>query len=232
MTEDWVSSEIFCPSCGSTLEGYENNRPVADFHCPACIEEFELKSKRYAFGKKVVDGAYNSMIQRLTAESSPNLFLLNYLPGELEVNNFLVIPKHYLMPSLIEKRKPLAETARRSGWVGCNILLASIPKSGQIFYVKDGRPESKKDVLQTWQKTLFLQEGRPELRGWTLDIMGCVDTLGKGDFTLREVYTFEASLKNKHPDNENIRAKIRQQLQFLRDKGYLKFVGAGEYKLS
>jgi len=35
----------------------------------------------------------------------------------------------------------------------------------------------------------------------------------------------------KHPDNHHIKAKIRQQLQFLRDKGYLQFFGSGKYKV-
>jgi type II restriction enzyme len=46
LTEDWVNSQIFCPSCGYHIENYENNRPVADFYCSNCNEEFELKSKK------------------------------------------------------------------------------------------------------------------------------------------------------------------------------------------
>jgi type II restriction enzyme len=38
-------------------------------------------------------------------------------------------------------------------------------------------------------------------------------------------------LKAKHPANNNIKAKIRQQLQFLRDKDLLEFIGDGRYKL-
>jgi type II restriction enzyme len=35
----------------------------------------------------------------------------------------------------------------------------------------------------------------------------------------------------KHPSNNNVKAKIRQQLQFLRDKGVLDFVGRGQYRM-
>ena len=42
---------------------------------------------------------------------------------------------------------------------------------------------------------------------------------------------FENFLKLKHPNNNNVRAKIRQQLQFLRDYGYLTFTKRGEYTL-
>ena len=37
---------------------YRNNKPVADFYCGNCSEEYELKSKHGEVGKKIVDGAY------------------------------------------------------------------------------------------------------------------------------------------------------------------------------
>ena len=37
-------------------------------------------------------------------------------------------------------------------------------------------------------------------------------------------------LKNKHSNNNNIEAKIRQVLQQLRDMGFIKFVEKGKYK--
>ena len=55
--------------------------------------------------------------------------------------------------------------------------------------------------------------------------MNCIDKLGKKEFSLDEVYAFEKELKAKHPGNNFIKDKIRQQLQVLRDKGYLKFIG-------
>jgi len=79
---------------------------------------------------------------------------------------------------------------------------------------------------------LFLRDARKaELRGWLLDVMYCIDTLGRKEFTLQEMYSFEKILNEKHPNNVNIRPKIRQQLQFLRDKNYLVFLGAGKYKV-
>ena len=37
--------------------------------------------------------------------------------------------------------------------------------------------------------------------------------------------------KKLHPDNRHVRDKIRQQLQVLRDHGYLEFVSRGSYRL-
>ena len=232
LTEDWVSSQIFCPACGVNIKDYENNRPVADFYCPNCEEEYELKSKKDSIGKKILDGAYKTMIERLQSANNPNFFLLNYDVSNYEVLNFFIIPKHFFIPEIIEKRKPLSLNARRAGWVGCNILLQSIPQSGKIFYVRNKQIESKAKILSNWQKTLFLKESKKiELKGWILDIMNCIDKLGKNEFKLNEIYAFEKYLKIKHPENKHIKDKIRQQLQFLRDKNYLKFIGNGKYKL-
>jgi type II restriction enzyme len=49
--------------------------------------------------------------------------------------------------------------------------------------------------------------------------------------TLKEVYAFTSYLKTKHPNNNFIEDKIRQQLQVLRDKGFLEFKGNGKYQL-
>lgn len=44
------------------------------------------------------------------------------------------------------------------------------------------------------------------------------------------MYAFAEELKIKHPNNNNIEAKIRQQLQLLRDKGFVDFSSRGNYK--
>jgi len=49
---------------------------------------------------------------------------------------------------------------------------------------------------------------------------------------LNDIYQFEKYLKLKHPENNNIQAKIGQQLQILRDTDYLKFESRGKYKLN
>jgi transposase-like protein len=47
ITESWVNRQVYCPNCGQVDVGkYGNNRPVADFFCTNCKEEYELKSKQ------------------------------------------------------------------------------------------------------------------------------------------------------------------------------------------
>jgi len=58
-----------------------------------------------------------------------------------------------------------------------------------------------------------------------------LDKLGKKEFVLAEIYDFESELKTRHPRNLHIKDKIRQQLQILRDNGYLEFLGRGNYRL-
>ncbi|RUM66701.1 MAG: restriction endonuclease [Sulfurospirillum sp.] len=233
LTEKWVNEYIFCPNCGNSIAEYENNRPVADFYCSNCKEEYELKSKKGNIGKKIVDGAYSTMIDRLNSDSNPNFFFLNYDQNTLNIINFLVIPKHFFIPEIIEKRNPLSPTSKRAGWIGCNILLDTIPNSGKIFYIKDGQEESKEKILDIWNKTIFLKQATDlRSKGWLIDTLKCIDKLNKNIFTISDIYKFETYLKSKHPKNNNIQAKIRQQLQILRDKGYLEFKGNGIYKLT
>jgi len=46
------------------------------------------------------------------------------------------------------------------------------------------------------------------------------------------MYGFEERLKELHPENEHVKAKIRQQLQVLRDEDVVQFVDYdGKYRL-
>lgn len=232
LSEKWVNEYIYCPNCGNSMSEYENNRPVADFYCLKCKEDYELKSKKDSLGKKIVDGAYSTMIERLQSNSNPNFFFLNYDKNTFDVTNFIVIPKHFFIPEIIEQRKPLSSTARRAGWVGCNILLDTIPNSGKIFYIKNGKAESKNKILDNWNKTIFLKQTKNLIsKGWLLDIMFCIDKINKKEFFLQEMYTFIPYLKMKYPNNNFIEDKIRQQLQVLRDKGFLRFKTRGKYEV-
>ncbi len=234
LSEAWVSHQTFCPNCGQVaVLQYENNKPVADFYCSHCKEDYELKSKSTSFGTKIVDGAYRTMIERLQSSTNPNFFLLTYNLQTFCVTNFLVVPKHFFVQEIIEQRKPLALTARRAGWVGCNINLQTIPESGKIFFIKSGQEQPKELVLRTWQKTLFLRDEKDlKAKGWLVDIMRCIEELHQAEFSLTDIYAFENYLNKKHPNNHHVKDKIRQQLQILRDQNYVTFTSRGRYKIA
>ncbi len=231
-TEGWVEQAMFCSNCGAQpITRFTRNKPVADFFCDTCAEEYELKSQKGRFGRKVVDGAYATMTARLASANNPNLLLLNYDLRHLSVTDLIVVPKHFFTPDVIEKRKPLAPTARRAGWVGCNILLAELPEAGKIRVIRDGILTGKTDVMAKWQETLFLREVSISVRGWLIEVLKCVERIGSPTFSLDDVYGYETHLRGLYPDNQNVRPKIRQQLQVLRDRGLLEFVGRGHYRL-
>lgn len=232
LTEDWMKRNMFCPVCGAPVLGhYEANKPVADFFCDECKSDFELKSKESKtsiIGHKIADGAYGTMIERITSLRNPHLFVMTY--ANWKVNNLLIIPKFFFVPDIIKKRKPLADTAQKAGWTGCNIEIGNIPESGKIFIVRDSRQEDKSRVVDQYQRTLSLQTSIIETRGWLLDVLKCVERIPNDDFNLDEVYAYVDELQKKHPDNNHVHDKIRQQLQYLRDKGFLLFVERGKYR--
>ena len=231
LTEDWMARNMFCPVCGApVLSHYEANKPVADFFCDDCKSDFELKSKESktaVIGHKIADGAYGTMIERITSLRNPHLFVMTY--SNWMVNNLLMIPSYFFVPAIIEKRPPLKETARRAGWVGCNIEIGNIPESGKIFIIRNCQQEDKSKVVDSYQRTLNLRTLKIDSRGWLLDVLRCVERIPNKEFSLDEVYAFTDELQQKHPDNNFVRDKIRQQLQYLRDKGFIKFTSRGHY---
>jgi type II restriction enzyme len=211
-----------------------------------------------------------------------------------EVRDLLLIPSFMFSESAVIKRKPLAATARRAGWVGCNIALNRVPADARIFLVQtvassrrrtgvtpvsdlkkseygdrqDACPTqtiivSPEEVRAQFKRVKPLKDISVTQRGWTLDVLNVVrrlvsvsaplqrdesegraprdpnisDQMGRrgtppsDSFTTADVYAFERELEQLHPDNRNVRPKIRQQLQILRDTGLLIHIDRGEWRL-
>lgn len=68
------------------------------------------------------------------------------------------------------------------------------------------------------------------LQSWQKDIFDIIEKEMNENFNIQQLYKFENHFKIMHPNNNNIRPKIRQILQQLRDKGLIKFVEPGQYK--
>jgi type II restriction enzyme len=233
VTESWVAENMYCPICGNNiLHQHSTNKPVADFYCSECSSDYELKSKSYhgskgRYSEKIIDGAYSTMIERITSQNNPNLLYM--IHNNFKVTNFLFVPHFFFVPSIIEKRSPLKETARRAGWVGCNIKLENVPNIGKILIIDNGTANNALTVLEKCKKAKLLQTAAIDKRSWLLDVLACVDRLDN-TFNLSEMYAFEKELSEKHPLNDNVRPKIRQQLQLLRGKNIIVFLGNGRYK--
>ena len=178
-----------------------------------------------------MNSAYEPKIEAIHTGTIPNFLFLQYDLGVLRVSDLFVVPKHFMSQSIIERRRPLSERARRRGWVGSNILLGSLPADARIPIVEDGHEMPKATVRDSWNRFLFLREQSAYSRGWLADVLACVRQLDKETFTLGDAYTFERQLAELHPRNKHIRPKIRQQLQVLRDCGIVEFLGKGVYRI-
>ncbi len=231
-TEAWGAVNLFCPSCSSTrLNPTPRNHAAIDYYCDSCRSPFQLKSQAKAFGTKIVDAAYSVMKRAILEDRTPNLFLIHYDVAQWSVRNVILIPQFAFSLSAIECRLPLSATARRAGWIGCNILLGRIPQDAQIYVVSNGVAVQPKNVRRAYQRLRPLESLHIQKRGWTLDVLRVVRSLSKVEFSLADVYAHESALKEIHPLNEHVHEKIRQQLQVLRDLGLLKFLGSGRYRL-
>jgi type II restriction enzyme len=68
-------------------------------------------------------------------------------------------------------------------------------------------------------------------RGWSDDVLDLIKGLGKKEFQAADLYAREAELAALHPNNKNVRPKIRQQLDLLRKANVLEFVPPKMYRL-
>ena len=232
VTEKWFIENMYCPSCAKyEFQKYPSSKPVLDFYCNNCYQNFQLKSKRNLLGKRILDGEYNTIMNFIKNNRIPNFIFLIYKKVSWKLLDLIFVPKYFITRSIIEKRRPLTTTARRRGWVGCNILFNSIPDLGKIYVVKNEKLISKNEVLSSWNNIKFMNELKShQLRSWTSDMILCVESFNKEIFNLDQCYSYEEYLKKLHPENKHIRPKIRQQLQILRDKGLIKFLGRGRYQ--
>ena len=100
-----------------------------------------------------------------------------------------------------------------------------------------------------------LGEIKAKERGWTLDVLNAIRRLveergvhaastsrlpstlkrtevrAPSEFATSDAYIFERELEQLHPENRNVRPKIRQQLQILRDAGLLLHIERGVWRL-
>ncbi|HKP53297.1 MAG TPA: phospholipase D-like domain-containing protein [Chloroflexia bacterium] len=91
-----------------------------------------------------------------------------------------------------------------------------------------GKDSSYREAVQRFRKKAeSLQQPVPTSR----DIVGwpklAYDALPMGPFTNEQVYQYEQLFQAQYPTNKHVKAKIRQQLQILRDLGLIKHLEEG-----
>jgi type II restriction enzyme len=232
VTESWGESNLYCPNCSSPkLTWLEPGHPASGYSCPKCEFWFQLKSQKSRLGESITDGAYAAMMNAIRHDETPNFYFMQYELATWRVKNLLLVPSFAFPPSAIIKRPPLSSTARRAGWVGCNFDLSRIPADARIPVVTECSISPASEVREKFKRVKPLKDIGIQERGWTLDVLNGIRTLGKSQFTTADAYVLTSKLEKLHPDNRHVKDKIRQQLQILRDLGLLLHVERGVWRL-
>ena len=237
VTEDWAKNNFFCLACPSEeVVAEKPNMPVRDFVCPHCATAYQLKGKNGHHGNVVANSAYDPKIAAIRQGNAPNYAFLDYSRDNWKVTNLFVVPGHFITETVVIPRNLLPTTARRAGWVGSNILLSKLPPEGRIAVVSDGFPIDPEIVRANWNKFRFLKDDPRASGGWGAQVLASVRLLqtatNQADFTLPTFYAwFRDALAAQHPNNHHIDARIRRQLQLLRDNNVLEFLGRGRYRI-
>ncbi|MFZ1018558.1 MAG: DpnI domain-containing protein [Candidatus Cybelea sp.] len=126
--ETWASFNLYCLDCASdALDPLPNNTPVADFKCFVCGRTYQLKAKDGRFGLRITGAAYEPTIDYIRRGEMPEHIFVEFDKRFNTVVFVDAIPGRLITADRIIPRKPLAATARRAGWRGCNIVISGLP---------------------------------------------------------------------------------------------------------
>ena len=227
---------------GVTMEEFGVSKPVG-MRLTASNDDQKIEAKSAAqkaalrlsmkskIGKRIPDGAYETMLSAVKSDTSPALLVMRYDMIEWMVRDLIVIPSFALTEHAIIPRKPLSVNARRAGWIGCNIDLSKIAPNARVRLVEQGVAQSRQFVTDSYARLRPLQSIEVKQRNWTLAVLNGIENLPKRQFTTKEAYQMETAISQTFPRNKNIRPKIRQQLQVLRDLGIIKHLERGLWLL-
>ncbi len=179
----------------------------------------KLHSKIYIFdNKKAVITSGNLTVGGLEK---------NYEYGIFLDDNSLVSQVCYDFDTLAKNEN--TGTVKSSDIDAVREILLNVPQSKPVklpsYSIEVESPEQMSDVIE-----FPIEAISKTLSGWRLDVFNCLNNLSLQQFTLADIYSFESYFKKKHPLNNNVKDKIRQQLQVLRDLGLVEFLGNGRYK--
>jgi type II restriction enzyme len=234
ISEAWFAGQGYCLNCTSrSLEPTTAGTVARDYVCPVCGQPYELKSSAKAHTRIVNDGGYESMMRRIRAAEAPALMLL-HRSNDWCVQKLVAIHPVFLTPAVVLKRKT-AHTRPGSGvkYQMCDLNLTLIPPDGKILVVDDGRVRPVAQARKEFRESSRFSDVPLSKRGWAALVLSALRKIGKKEFTLADVYAHEAAMHAAYPENHHVRDKIRQQMQVLRDLGYVEFLsGRGEYRMT
>jgi len=109
-------------------------------------------------------------------------------------------------------------------------LYAVLCTSEKKEKIENKKNQNRQKLFKSFEeKTKTLQHPKPALKdliGWAKLVF---EYLPDNEFSTSQIYKHEQEFSNIYPENKNIRAKIRQQLQVLRDIGIIKHIGKSHW---
>ncbi|MCC6494533.1 MAG: hypothetical protein IT424_16100 [Pirellulales bacterium] len=108
---------MYCAACASpSLVALPRNEPAADFSCTHCNSRYQLKSSRQPFVRRVVDSAYDSMMNAIQSDRTPNLLLLHY-DASWSISTLTLIPK-FCFSSAANRKAEATRVECTACWLG------------------------------------------------------------------------------------------------------------------
>lgn len=198
----------FCPKCGAAIvEGYMFCIGCGEF-LPAILDDEEVQVPEAPAEPDIQLDAVLDMVMEAEKKSAE-------APAAKEP------PKPVEAPAAKKQAKPVEASA-----VTEPPRPAATKKSAKTS-AKPATPPVATRGQTSSTETPTTDNAKP--RGWFNDVRSVMERMGD-EFTLQDMYAYEDELAAKYPSNRNVRAQIRHQLQVLRDKGYVEFLGKGRYR--
>ena len=145
--ETWAEMNLYCLNCqADALSRLSANTPVADFECAECATRYQLKGKDGRFGGIIAGAAYEPTIAAIRRSECPEYMLLEYDTRFHTVVFGSAIRGSEITEDRVIPRRPLGDTARRAGWVGCNIRVDGLPA---VQFVRPA-PIDRDDAREKW----------------------------------------------------------------------------------
>lgn len=212
------------PAALSHLYGFSSENPEFYLYCYATDIPTEIfHPKLYLFKTansfKAIVGSSNLTKGGLKSNIEVNVFMSTDGPIELmsdlyETYNLLKFHKNRVIPDdeFIELYK---QVCRRKKEIERNLA-------------KDEHSQKLKRTYREKLRSLHRPKPtRKDLVGW-LELV--YDSLPEGEFINSDVYKNEGYYQENYPENLNIRAKVRQQLQELRNLGFIEHLGKARWR--
>ncbi len=126
--ETWAARNVLCWRCSGALLPAPPNTKLLDAVCVDGRHEVQVKAIAGIAGPTVTGAAFGPIASRLAGGVLPDYLLISYDRDRAVVVLAEYVDGAALVSERILKRRPLAASARRAGWVGASIDLRGVER--------------------------------------------------------------------------------------------------------